>query len=187
MPNPRRFGLKEELREEAKELNTYARDIFSIFARWWAFFIAANLTAGAFLGGEDRPESYLLIGRLIFFFDLFGAGFCLIASVRLVQINDRIVEIASRRRPEDSPLGNPSMSSFWTCFKMVYQLFAQWLWQPKRTRHEYNSPLPISFYLWCTLPTMFCCLLVAFLWCHSANQPGKPPIDMRDNGQTIKR
>ncbi len=154
----------DDRREEIKQLNDYARATFSQFATWWAFFVGKNLVAGTFLSGDETSKIYVLIAFIVCLLDAIGAGFCLIVSIRLLQIDDRITELAAGRSPAESELGNPSMSSAKCWGRLVRELLRRWLSQPNRTLTEYNSPVPLSFYLWCTIPSIFNCLLVALVW-----------------------
>ena len=146
--NPQSLKLLEV---ELNQLNDYARSIFGIFANWWAFFIAQNLVAGGFVIGKlDGPEDWshrALITIAIVVLNLLGSGFALLVSLRLVIINDRIVEICESRPPDKSPLGNPV--SVW---RTVRQMVANLKQESRRISHRPLSPIPLRFYLWCTLP-----------------------------------
>ncbi len=151
--------LSVDAHEEIRQHNDYARATFSQFVTWWAFFVTSNLTvATLLLQFGNQLQTYLLIAWVVFFLDVVGASFCLLVSLTLVQINDRIIEIASRRSPDQSPLGNPAR------IQAMFSKAIKWWSEPTRTASEYNSPVPLSFYLWCTMPTILSCLLVSFAW-----------------------
>ena len=146
--------------EEIKQLNDYARATFAQYAAWWAFFIAQNLVAAAFLSDKNnRPDNYVELAVVVAVLDAVGAMYCMIVSMRLTQIDERIQEIATQTPPDESPIGNPMRPR-----KLFRHVFKRLRKQPTRTLDSYNSPVPLNFYLWCTVPTSVMCIFVTCVW-----------------------
>lgn len=145
--------------DEYKELNNYAREVFGKFSAWWIFFITQNLVAagliGRFLMGEEHDVIQYLITWVTIFVDAAGVGYGILVSLRLVQIDDRLVEICRGR----SVLGNPHSVP-----RLFKQLVRKSRAEPRRPRKGPTSPLPLRFYLLCTLPVSVAATCVTAAW-----------------------
>ena len=84
--SPDLFG---DLREEQRELNSFARATFSTFTDWWKFFVTANVALlAAFKAVEELQAVYFYVAPAVVIIDWSGIGFCFITCCRFVQISE---------------------------------------------------------------------------------------------------
>ncbi|MEW4569467.1 hypothetical protein AB1L88_16500 [Tautonia sp. JC769] len=160
LSSDKRGALAEELKNHIE----YSRRLFSIFVTWWTFVCTTNIAAlGAVLA---TPDVHKGVAPAIAFFDLLGTGFCLLISMRFVQIQDRVTKVLHAQfGPTNTPPLGPNLPRTPTVSDLARGIVRGLAPEQTGEPLEPHSPIPLSFYLWCTVPVMILgCPIIAGLW-----------------------
>lgn len=156
--------LANDLRREQDELNSFARHVFSKFVTWWQFFIGSHIVLLAAF--QELPALGRLLGILapvIALFAWLGNVYCFVACCRYVQISSRYNDILRF-------LYGPELIGDWllpvplTVKAMRAMIWKNLFREPTYNHTAPNSPIPLRYYLLCSVAVMPICTMLGILW-----------------------